>query len=181
MFYPTLILEDYIDEKDLATLLQEVSKQNFEAAPNNPNLYSYQVSDQLMNKPILDTINDKLISTLEEYYKQKVFECSGSSIIRYEQGQFIGLHADWAPEDSYVQESNKNKVSISSIVYLNENFIGGELIFCNSRNSTTPASMILGPKKGMVIFFDSLKFHYTNPISNGVKYSYTNFYSLENC
>jgi hypothetical protein len=38
--------------------------------------------------------------------------------------------------------------------------------------------MTLVPRSGMVIFFDALKSHYTKPIIKGVKYSYTNFYSL---
>ena len=180
MAHSTLIIEDFIDHKDIDLLIESFTSARFDAAPNNPNLFSYQIPKDYIHAAITDMINSKLTSTLEEHYKKKISQYTSGSVTRYAEGQYIGLHADWAPEDIYVQNLNKKRVDISSITYLNQDFTGGELIFCEvNKDLLMNKLMTLVPRKGMVIFFDALKSHYTNPILEGTKYSYTNFYSLE--
>jgi predicted 2-oxoglutarate/Fe(II)-dependent dioxygenase YbiX len=180
MTYSTLIVEDFIDDKDLDLLIDSFAEAPFYSAPNNPNLFSYQMSKDYIHLAITDMINTKLTSTLEEHYKVKISQYTSGSVTRYTEGQYIGMHADWAPEDVYVQTLDKKRVDISSVTYLNEDFTGGELIFCEvSKDLLINKLMTLVPRRGMVIFFDALKSHYTNPIVKGVKYSYTNFYSLQ--
>jgi hypothetical protein len=177
--HSTLIIENFIDYKDIDLLLESFDSVSFESVSNNPNLFSFQIPNDYVYTSIINKINTKLVSTLEEHYKKQVSHYTSGSIIRYKQDQFIGPHADWEPEDPYVKNFNKKKVDISSIIYLNENFIGGELIFCENKNLLKNKLLTLLPKKGLVIFFDSLKYHYTDPIISGSKYSYTNFYSLK--
>jgi predicted 2-oxoglutarate/Fe(II)-dependent dioxygenase YbiX len=180
MTYPTLIIENFIDDKDLHLLIESFTNAPFDSAPNNPNLYSYQIPSNYIHSAITNMLNDKLTSTLEDYYETKISQYTSGSVIRYQEGQYIGVHADWAPEDIYVQTLDKKRVDISSITWINEDYTGGELVFCeNNKDLFATKLMTLTPRKGMVIFFDSLKSHYTNPIINGTKYSYTNFYSLE--
>lgn len=180
MTYSTLIIEDFIDDKDLDLLTQSFTNARFDAAENNPNLFSYQIPKDYIHSAITDMINSRLTTTLEEHYKTKISQYTSGSVTRYKEGQYIGLHADWAPEDVYVQTLDKKRVHVSSIIYLNQDFTGGELIFCEINKDLLMNKLIsLVPRKGMVIFFDALKSHYTNPIIEGTKYSYTNFYSLE--
>jgi predicted 2-oxoglutarate/Fe(II)-dependent dioxygenase YbiX len=179
MTYPTLIIDNFINDKDLDLLIESFNDAPFDCAPNNANLFSYQIPRDYIHRAITDMINEKLTRTLEEHYKRKISQYTSGSVTRYKEGQYIGLHADWAPEDVYVQTLDKKRVDISSVTYLNEDFTGGELIFCDNKDLYINKLMTLVPKKGMVIFFDSLKSHYTNPIITGFKYSYTNFYSLE--
>ena len=180
MGYSTLIIENFINDKDIDLLIKSFTNARFDAAENNPNLFSYQIPKDYIHAAITEMINSKLTSTLEEHYKVKISQYTSGSVTRYTKGQYIGLHADWAPEDVYVQTLDKKRVDVSSIVYLNQDFTGGELIFCElNKDFSMNKLMTLVPRKGMVIFFDALKSHYTNPIIEGTKYSYTNFYSLE--
>ena len=179
MSHSTLIIENFIDDQDIDLLLKSFDSASFEPVSNNPNLFSFQISNDYAHTLIINKINTKLVSTLEEHYKKEVLHYTSGSIIRYTHGQLIGPHADWDPEDSYVKSFNKKRVDISSILYLNENFIGGELLFCNDKHLIEDINLSVKPKSGLVIFFDSLKVHYTKPIDSGIKYSYTNFYSLK--
>jgi len=87
-------------------------------------------------------------------------------------------------------------VHISSITYLNEDFIGGEIVIAETSKNIDKSSneqrqlvleqiannstlMTLTPKTGLTIFFDALCWHITNPITSGIKYCYTDFYSIE--
>jgi len=54
--------------------------------------------------------------------------------------------------------------------------LGGDLVFLEKENII---NLSLKPKKNTAIFFDALKVHYTEPILEGCKYSYTSFYSLK--
>lgn len=175
MFCSTIIIEDFIEEENIDSLLSLINDINFSCAPNNPNLFSAQISNIESTKIISEKINCKLTSTIQNLYSKKVYHYTSGSIVRYTKGQFIGAHADWAPEDDYVINENKIKVDLSSILYLNENFIGGELCFLDDHNLKY---FSIKPKKNMAIFFDALKVHYTEPIVDGIKYSYTSFYSL---
>lgn len=176
MTYPTIIIENFIDQETIESLLFLMGELNFEAAPNNPNLYSCQTSSDSLSKSLSQKINQKLTSTIENLYFKKVLHYTSGSVVRYTEGQFIGPHADWAPEDDYVIHNKKTKVDLSSILYLNEDFLGGDLIFSENENIT---DMSVKPRKNTAVFFDALKTHYTLPILKGCKYSYTSFYSLE--
>lgn len=55
---------------------------------------------------------------------------------------------------------------------------GGELFFCDDFMNSKKI-LEFKPPSGSVIFFDALQIHGTNPIISGVKYSDTNFYTLE--
>ena len=179
MTYPTLIIDNFIDDKDFDILIESFNNAAFNAGSNNPNLFSYNIPSNSIHRPMIDLLNSKLCSTLERIYNKSITKYTGGGVARYKEGQNIDLHADWAPEDDYVKTQKKEQVSISSVFYFNEDFIGGELIFCKDKESSDFSLMNLKPQKGTVIFFDSLKWHYTTPIISGVKYSYTNFYSLE--
>jgi predicted 2-oxoglutarate/Fe(II)-dependent dioxygenase YbiX len=173
---PTLIIENFIEDKTIDILLSLMDKVNFESTPNNANLFSCQTSNEELTKNISQNINDKLTSTIETFYLKKVYHYTSGSVIRYNEGQFIGPHADWAAEDKYVVDEEKTKVDLSSILYLNDDFLGGDLVFLEKENII---NLSLKPKKNTAIFFDALKVHYTTPIVEGCKYSYTSFYSLK--
>ena len=46
-------------------------------------------------------------------------------------------------------------------------------------NNNKEKYFFIKPKKNCVILFDALQSHSTIPIISGVKYSYTNFYTLK--
>ena len=87
----------------------------------------------------------------------------------------IDIHKDWEPKDEWVILNNKKTVHLSSVFYFNENYSGGDLVFYNNNKEKY---FFIKPKKNCVILFDALQAHSTIPIISGVKYSYTNFYTL---
>lgn len=55
---------------------------------------------------------------------------------------------------------------------------GGEIFFCDNIFNNKKI-LEFKPPSGSVILFDALQTHGTNPILNGIKYSYTNFYTIK--
>jgi len=113
--------------------------------------------------------------TIAERYNQRTLAQIGDTIIKYEKGQYIGFHKDWDSESEWVITHNKQTVHLSSILYLNDDFHGGNLFFQEREKEPT---LVYSPLKNSVIFFDALTFHRTDPITDGVKYCVTNFYTL---
>ena len=175
---PFIIVENIIGSTDLESLTSSFSDITFSPLPNNPELYNYYIDSQFKNKKTIDLLNNELYSILEKLYGRKIKSYTTGNILRYTKGQSIGIHADWDSEDSYTKSQTDQKLDISSIFYFNEDFSGGELVFCRDKNLDESKLIIIKPQKNTAIFFDSSKFHYTNPILSGIKYSYTNFYSL---
>lgn len=83
---------------------------------------------------------------------------TGYQINKYEINQFYNYHVDNAPN-----LNNENRV-LSIVIYINDDYEGGELEF---------PFYTYKPSKGQGIFFPSdwLYPHRSCPISNGIKYS----------
>lgn len=172
--FPFIIVENVIDNDDLTCIVEEFLNLEFISPKHNPNLRTYDMNGNFKYREKIDLLDLKLCSMIKNFFNLDV-TIFGSGVLKYTKGQNIGVHADW---DNEYNSTLGNKFSISSIFYFNEDFIGGELIFCKNMKENDSDIFILKPQKNIVIFFDSSKFHYTNPILSGTKYSYTNFYSL---
>lgn len=87
------------------------------------------------------------------------------------------IDIDWAQlvfwptntnHNMHIDETSKNTV-LSSVLYLNNNFRGGETFFSDGT--------VVCPKPGRVLFFDGLKYyHGVNPISLGERMSLNIWY-----
>ena len=174
--FPTLIFENIIHKKIIEEIVDSISNKDFKKAPNNNSLESYQVEKTFGNfNKVIEEIDNKI----NLFYRKKILSNSGTSIVRYTEGKFIGRHRDWEPSDPYVIQNNKLKVDLASVFYLNDNYDGGEICFFENVYSKNPYA-IIKPKAGMCFFFDYSIYHETKPIISGIKYSYTTFYQLEN-
>jgi predicted 2-oxoglutarate/Fe(II)-dependent dioxygenase YbiX len=173
--FPTLIFENIFDKKIIEEIVDSISNKDFKKAPNNSSLESYQVEKTFSNfNKVIEEINNKI----NLFYRKKILSNSGTSIVRYTEGKFIGRHRDWEPSDPFVTQNKKSKVDLASVCYLNDDYYGGEICFYENLHSKNPYT-IIKPKAGMCIFFDSSIYHETKPIISGIKYSYTAFYQLE--
>ena len=88
-----------------------------------------------------------------------------SKLLKYYPGSFIPPHADHGITSR----------TISSILYLNDNYSGGELYF-------PYFDILLKPNAGSVIFFPSnfMYVHEVKEITSGIRYSFPNwFHNLE--
>jgi len=106
---------------------------------------------------IFRCLNEAIVQYQRVYGKHPlVTEDEGYSILRYENTQEYQLHTDSGPE---------NKRLISALVYLNDDFEGGETDF-------PLQSYQVKPKAGMICLFPSIYTHphASLPVVKGVKY-----------
>lgn len=116
----------------------------------------YSTSCDLI-KYIYDSIQnamDKSIFYYSEKTKEKINNYGFLSISKYYDGRFMGPHTDAAPN-----------AHISGVMYLNDNYRGGELNFPNQNIS-------IKPKSGSLIIFPSVEpfIHDPQPHSGAERY-----------
>lgn len=104
--------------------------------------------------PILDDINLRIASFFSNY--SQIYRIT--AIQRFTQGAYMAEHSD-----------NKSGVTdFGCVVYLNDNFEGGELIYPNLNKS-------LKPTAGNLVIHDSDEPHMVKTITKGVRYMLTTF------
>lgn len=104
---------------------------------------------------------------IEPYYKQTIEWFERPEILRYSQGGQYMPHAD--ADNWFAEEKTWRRVldrDISILLYLNENYDGGEIALPNF-------GLKMKPKKGMLIAFPSdwRYLHTARPVSSGVRYA----------
>lgn len=160
------VIEDFLSSKECSNYIEKAEQQTFEEAKIN------MLGNQVMNKTVRN--NDRLLFFDENLAKDlwlKIKEFVPSSIgsseaiglnemfriYRYVKGQRFKMHRD----GSY--ERNDTEFSILSfLIYLNDDFEGGETEF---RRVAT-----VKPKTGMVLVFHHPMRHEGKEILSGVKY-----------
>lgn len=119
-------------------------------------------------------INMALKKTINEYTMRMsglnlaacgITQDEGYTVLRYSGGGYYHKHIDYSSQKGADGETQTIRV-ISSLVYLNDNYEGGEIDFPHQ-------DFRLKPKAGTIIFFPSI---FTHPhaslnISSGTKYS----------
>lgn len=111
-----------------------------------------------------------LFKQLKEYLPQsykEIWKLSGLNsrlrFYKYEKGQTFKEHLDGKYKESNICESK-----YTLLIYLSENFEGGNTIF-RAINSEL-SSLSVKPSKGQVLVFDHHQFHSGDPVLKGVKY-----------
>lgn len=106
-----------------------------------------------------------------ELYKNNIEKNIGKfnefGVAKYSTGSRMGKHVDVDP----LRENFKE--TVSGILYLNDNYIGGEIYFENQE-------LFIKPKSGSMVIFPSVPpfFHESKTIEKGIKYICTAFCSL---
>jgi hypothetical protein len=196
VIYPTIIVEKFFSDEECKFLLDSIenSGKEFDTIDygNGDKGKSYFNVSSLPMESYYQSLNN----FIEKNYSCSIVSSRGKSVARYTKDQNINLHQDWDPDSPDVVEHSKPQVHISSITYLNEDFIGGEIIIAETAKNIKKSNdeqrqfvlqqildnstlMTIKPKTGLTIFFDALTWHITKPITSGVKYCYTDFYSIK--
>lgn len=84
---------------------------------------------------------------------------------RYDYGQQFDWHQDIAYE-----RDNGEKSFLTFMIYLNDDFDGGETSFDDSCSQDSFEPFSVAPLKGMALFFEHPTFHAGEMVSNGRKY-----------
>ena len=160
------LIEDFLSKQDCQMYIEASEHQEFEEAKIN--MFGRQVMNKgVRNNDRLIFFDEKLASSLWEKLKEFVPErigiCSALGlnemfrIYRYNPGQRFKMHRD----GSY-QRNDTESSFLSFLIYLNDDFEGGETEF---RNVTT-----ITPKEGTALAFHHPLRHEGKEILSGTKY-----------
>lgn len=127
--------------------------------------HGLSISRHAIFNKAMQSINDKcnnLISLALENYKgmfnidQEIKNAEPYTLLRYSSGEQYGFHYDGG---------TGSKRSISVLIYLNDNYEGGEIEFPNFK-------LKIKPKAGTLILFPSnyAYGHIAHPVTSGTKY-----------
>lgn len=179
-------IEDYVTKKTCKILIESFSK-DMQKTPRKNIMYGisgtnleeiiYNDSD-LYNtginvyKQTLITIEEFISKTFNAPYKTKshLLSCM-------KPGAFISQHIDNSYKSAGDSEWNQHlyEFDISALLYLNDDYEGGELYF-------TKANVYIKPKPGTLIFFrgDQDKPHEVKRVLSGDRYNLVLFYEPVN-
>jgi predicted 2-oxoglutarate/Fe(II)-dependent dioxygenase YbiX len=168
LFTDNLNIVDLIEEDELSAT-SKITKWNSWGPSDNKVVYGKQkfinnVSNEFnvskFDSFIINTIKDAVIKCSQEYserYSLDIGKLTPLSISKYFEGKGMGPHID-----SY---SDSPKEVLSIVLYLNNNYEGGELYFKNQ-------NIKIKPEAGSLIAFPSIApyFHESMPVLSGIKY-----------
>jgi len=158
------IINQFVDQHDINVLINfiEFLDTRTELGYHNTEL-GHHNNKRVYNPEYLDIVD------LVKKYSKKVFDNYPSSepiyvhvmgLIKYVEGDWMEVHWDWMDE-------NCNSCVLSSVMYLNEDYSGGEIKFPNLGKE-------YHPKPGAWISYPSLdtRFnHGVNIVTSGVRYA----------
>lgn len=134
--FETVIKYNLLKNEDINFLNDNLCLEKFTINPSAKEdgytvLHSCHMDDvkNSVSNQIIDDLNSKLISMVEKIYTSKVLVTIGNSIVKYTQGKFIGVHKDWQENDDWVIKNNRSTVHISSVFYINDNYLRWRDIF----------------------------------------------------
>lgn len=176
------VIEDYISKDSCKFLIESFSKDLHQTPMENmfAGITAYDTEtveykeDPLFNiaidfnKSIIISINNLLSNKFNIEYKLKTYFFNCLRV-----GAKMGIHID---NDALVSEDieenqYKYKNNLSALLYLNDDYTGGELHFMNENVS-------IKPKSGSLIFFegDEHKPHKVKEVLFGNRYNIVSFY-----
>jgi hypothetical protein len=129
-------------------------------------------SEDYYYKEMLD-ITTKMYSSLDaafEHYSKKIYPFAGENIKNREDSIHLLRYGISGHLPAHQDQGTSSRV-LSSVMYLNDNYEGGEIEFVNSK-------IKIKPEAGSIIFFPSnfLYVHEVHPITEGQRYSMPHWY-----
>ena len=172
------IMNNLLSREDVNCLLHEFSVSEFSESESNTMLSVNNPKQGSLAFVILNKIREHIYTEIENSYRCKIVRDVGLAVLKYEKNAFIDTHRDWEPNDPYVVQFSKPRVDLGCVIYVNDNYEGGEILFFNEKNNQSPF-MSIKPNFGTCLLFDSSIYHKTKPIVSGIKYSVTEFLQVE--
>lgn len=136
-----------------------------------------QYEDDLRND-LVEAIRHAVVNFINPYFSVQVQSAEPPQLLKYVVGGHYDVHPDgealWFNKDENKLEWKKNiDRDISILIYLNDEYEGGQLVFPNQH-------ITLNPKPGMLVAFPSSHhfMHGVTPITKGTRYAIVTWASL---
>ena len=168
-----VVVEDFISHSDIDEIYKYCYSINYWES-QSPGRHDKVHTAKAMkeNSPETSFLMQKYVDKLQQEIEFKFgrpVEPAFPGIRRWDEGDWQGVHADGedydgTPNSTYV-------VDYGSVIYINDNYVGGEIFF--------PSYGIeFKPKPGTLIFFPSSKYymHGVRKIKSGVRYTSPHFW-----
>lgn len=149
--------------------------QSDEAYWDNRCIYPHELQDDYPDAAeTIRRVVDNTIRVIGETYdlEGRPLYCTTVNMVKWEAGQFMPPHADNANPDNAPHQYPYR--AFGSILYLNDDYHGGELFF-------TRLDKIIKPKTGMLVAFSG-GFHHEHAVlkvTKGTRYTLASFYTFE--
>ena len=165
-------IEDFIPNHLLNTLISWAVDAPRKKHGSDPTEF---VQPSTEDKPInaFLELTELIHKVIEKKFICSVYKEILSSIIIYKSGDFLPKHIDNVPGQNLTTPGGNPSRDISSTLYYNDNYSGGEIVFMDQ-------NLKIKPKAGSLILFPSNQDypHEVLPVISGNRYSTTNFWSL---
>lgn len=167
-------IENFFSIEECQKFIRIGEDSGFEDAKVTSPAGSVSVKDLRNNERVM-LKNDEIAALLwerAESYVPREFE--GRNVVginelirfyRYDPGQQFDWHQDFSFE-----RDNGEKSYLTLLVYLNDNFEGGETMFEDSYSDETFDELTVVPKQGLALFFEHPVHHKGNKVYSGRKY-----------
>ena len=179
-----LIIPNFIQDLDCKFLVDYASKQP-ELTLGTTDGSSVVVDKKIRNTTtvqfdgevgggIIDLMKSTVINCVNPAYKVEVKSMEMPQLLKYEIGGHYDTHVDGEVKIGKNEWKKVNGRDISIILYLNDDFGGGELVFPHQH-------ITIKPQAGMLVVFPSNHYfaHSVTPVTKGTRYSIVSWASLE--
>ena len=163
-------LENIISEEETATILDVAKNMDIWDNVNQSEFWSNRSTDPHKLKNYVPEVNDLIIKIqrrvmkhIENFYKVKV-EDPGATVVRWFPGNSQTPHAD---------NSVYTHMNIGSVIYLNDNYEGGELYFPQHNLDIKPVA-----RNGYVFPGDEFYMHGVREVKSGIRYTLPIFWTV---
>ena len=107
-------------------------------------------------------------TALAQHFNLVLGECEEPQFLRYREGDFFVAHQDG---NTGLLRLETEKRMISTVIFLNDDYDGGSLVFSNLRERFRVSS-----EPGLLVAFGSETTHEVTPVTHGERYSIASWY-----
>jgi len=123
---------------------------------------------------IFSFLNRSVHEVIEQKFFCNIFKETLITMTVYLPGSFLSKHVDNIPGQNLLTPTGYPSRDISSTLYYNDNYKGGEIFFVNQ-------DLKIKPTAGSLLLFPSNEnyIHEVLPVDSGTRYSSTNFWCVK--
>jgi hypothetical protein len=157
-------IKDFLSEKDCLQFIDLIKNKKTVVSFTNTGYFD---NDKFVDMKLTDLFFLKLKNLLGDLTVEKLQIVRANSLImtgKFNENQEFSLHTDTG---LYFNRTDKEKSRFTLLIYLNDNFDGGETIFFDDDFNEL---LRVVPTKGSALLFDIEMWHKGNKITKGIKY-----------